>query len=409
MNKQTRKGNFPWAILIGGLLFQGAFVGILTNGTGLVISAIILDRGFTAGALSPYYTIKMLAGAATITTMTSLYFRWGAKKYLTLMATVCCVSFGAMALFTEPWHWYVDAVVIGVFSGNAMMLVPCIINNWFQKYNGVITGTVMAASGLTGAAISPICSKWISAFGWEKTAVLIGVIVGVLCIFSAWFLLRLRPSDCNGTPYGEGEQVHSRQKSGQSSFGSTKPGLLMVTCTGMLLSGVVMVQLTNYFPLYATSIGFDLQIGAVMTSCIMVGNVVGKFSAGALSDRIGPWKTGICVIAAVAAAMGILMTEPGSQLFLYGASALFGLTYSVSTVLSSLVCLDAFGSETYAKRLSKITAFNTLMGAGCNFLVADIYDKTASFRLVFLLGIVLCCSSMCFAIAMLILRRKRVQ
>ena len=41
-----------------------------------------------------------------------------------------------MALFTELWHWYVDAVVIGVFSGNVMMLIPCIINALFMLAYG---------------------------------------------------------------------------------------------------------------------------------------------------------------------------------------------------------------------------------------------------------------------------------
>lgn len=78
----------------------------------------------------------MLAGAASITAMTALYFRWGAERYLSVTAFAACTAFGAMALFTEPWHWYVDAVVIGVFSGNVMMLIPCIINALFMLANG---------------------------------------------------------------------------------------------------------------------------------------------------------------------------------------------------------------------------------------------------------------------------------
>ena len=117
MTKPTLSERFPWAILIGGLLFQGAYMGILINSTGLVISATILDMGFSAGALSPYYTIKMLAGAATIPIMTSLFYRWGAKRFLGLMAAASCIAFGVMALFTQPWQWYADAVVMGVFGG----------------------------------------------------------------------------------------------------------------------------------------------------------------------------------------------------------------------------------------------------------------------------------------------------
>lgn len=372
MTKPKASERFPWAILLGGLLFQGAFVGILTNGTGLVISAIILDRGFSAGALSPYYTIKMLAGAATITTMTGLCFRWGAKRYLTLMTVAACTAFGAMAPFTQPWHWYVDAVIIGIFSGNAMMLVPCII---FHKYNGVVTGTVMAASGMTGAAFSPICSCWIAAYGWQRTAVMIALLVGTLCLFSALFLLRLRPSDCNRQAYGAGEQP-GKKKIVQSGFAGNRQGQMVVLCVGVFMTGVVLVQLVNYIPLYATSIGFDLGVGAMMTSLIMVGNVTGKFLAGAISDRIGPWKAGICMLAAVAAGMAILMTEPGQQVFLYGASALFGLVYSVSAVFmlgialccsSAVFALIILGIQGKRNPSTK-TVSNTTINGGINYV-----------------------------------------
>ncbi len=375
MTKPKASERFPWAILLGGLLFQGAFVGILTNGTGLVISAIVLDRGFSAGALSPYYTIKMLAGAATITTMTGLCFRWGAKRYLTLMTVAACTAFGAMAPFTQPWHWYVDAVIIGIFSGNAMMLVPCIINNWFHKYNGVVTGTVMAASGMTGAAFSPICSCWIAAYGWQRTAVMIALLVGTLCLFSALFLLRLRPSDCNRQAYGAGEQP-GKKKIVQSGFAGNRQGQMVVLCVGVFMTGVVLVQLVNYIPLYATSIGFDLGVGAMMTSLIMVGNVTGKFLAGAISDRIGPWKAGICMLAAVAAGMAILMTEPGQQVFLYGASALFGLVYSVSAVFmlgialccsSAVFALIILGIQGKRNPSTK-TVSNTTINGGINYV-----------------------------------------
>ena len=407
MTKPTQSERFPWAILIGGLLFQGAYTGILINSTGLVISATILDMGFSAGALSPYYTIKMLAGAATIPIMTSLFYRWGAKRFLGLMAAASCIAFGVMALFTQPWQWYADAVVMGVFGGISGMVIPCIINNWFKKYNGVITGAVMASSGLMGAAFNPICSRWISSCGWQGTSVILALLVGGLCLFAALFLLHLRPSDCNRTAFGE--CVQGQKKAVQSGFAGDRQVLMVVLCVGVLLTGSIMVQMINYIPLYAASIGFDLNVGALMTSFIMVGNVAGKLLAGVISDRIGPWKTGICIFAAVGVGMAVLMTEPGQPVYLYGASVLYGFAYSISTVLPALVCLDAFGSEHYAKKLSRIVAINNLLGALCNFLMAAIYDNTASFRLVFCMGIALCCCSAMFALTILAIRAKALQ
>lgn len=404
MTKPTDRERFPWAILIGGLLFQGAYMGILINSTGLVISATILDMGFSAGALSPYYTIKMLSGALAIPTMTALFYHWGAKRFLSLMAAASCLAFGAMAVFTQPWQWYVDAVVIGVFGGVSGMVIPCIINNWFKKYNGLLTGAAMASSGLMGAAFNPICSRWIASRGWQGTSVILSVLVAGLCLLAAVCFLHLKPSDCGRTAYGEGEQT--RKKEVQSGFAGNRLGLMVLLCVGVLLTGSVMVQMINYIPLYATSIGFDLGVGALMTSCIMVGNVAGKLLAGAVSDRIGPWRTGICIFAAVGVGMAVLMAEPSAPLFLYGASVLYGFAYSISTVLPALICVDAFGSETYAEKLSKIVAINNLLGAGCNFLMAAIYDNTASFRLVFCVGIVLCCCSAAFALISLTIRAR---
>ena len=400
------KQTFPAGILMGCLLFQGAFVGILLNGTGITISAIILDKGFPAASLSPYYTIKMLVGAAGITAMTKLFFRWGARKYLTVMTVTSCLCFGIMALFTQPWQWYIDAAATGIFSANAMMVIPCIINNWFRKNNGMITGLVMAASGLAGALFNPVYSQWIDTMGWQRTAVLVSGLVGVLCLTASLFLLELKPSDRGCQAYGETEIEAEQKAEREPAFRDVSSGKMLVLCVGVLLAGTVLVQLTNYIPLFAASVGFSLQTGALMTSFIMVGNVAGKFLAGFLCDRIGPWKTGAGMLTAVAAALAVLMAEPTSPAVLYGASVVFGLVYSASVVVPPLACLDAFGSGTYAGLLSRITAVNSVLGAGCNFLIAGIYDRTGSFRNVFLMGLVLWAVSLVSTGIVLALRKK---
>lgn len=187
------------------------------------------------------------------------------------MTVVSCVCFGVMARFTQPWQWYIDSAVMGVFSSNVMMVIPCIINNWFRKNNGVVTGVVMAASGLAGAIFNPVCSGWIASMGWQRTAVLVAALVGVACLTASLFLLRLRPEDCGCHTYGELEAEEGRKTEMPSSFAGVRPWNLLLLCVGVLLAGTVIVQLTNYFPLYAASIGFDLQTGAWMTSFIMVG------------------------------------------------------------------------------------------------------------------------------------------
>ena len=69
----------------------------------------------------------------------------------------------------------------------------------------------MASSGLMGAAFNPICSRWISSWGWQGTSVILALLVGGLCLFAALFLLHLSPSDCNRVAFGEVGMPRKRQ------------------------------------------------------------------------------------------------------------------------------------------------------------------------------------------------------
>ena len=62
----NKKSNLQYVFVVVALLaLQGGFIGMLVNCTGILLSAVMADMGFTAGKISLYYTVRALAQAAT--------------------------------------------------------------------------------------------------------------------------------------------------------------------------------------------------------------------------------------------------------------------------------------------------------------------------------------------------------
>lgn len=423
MKNRPEAFHYAWTIMAGCILFQAACVGVMINNTGIIISAVIQDCGFSGGSLSLYYTIRMLASAFTVGYTSKLLFKYGAKRYLSLSVGLMGIAYGAMAFFDSLWQWYVSALIFGIAMSSTMMAIPCMINNWFHRKNGLVLGITMAASGVAGAIYSPICSTLIERFGWRVTVLASSGTVAAAALAAAMGILSLYPEDRGWKAYG-GEERNSKERrrcaegmgknlskyldNGQAVDSDSGSSLLLL-CAGCLAAGSALVQLTNYFPLYAGSIGYDLTAGAFMTSCIMMGNVCGKFVIGCLRDRLGVWRAMLCTFMAVIVSLLMLLACPAVPWVLYLASVLFGMIYGISVVMPSLVCLEAFGAGQYAGRLSVITSVNSLLGACSTVVVGNLYDRSGSFSSVFLLAIAVCVFSACCTGLMLVrsLRREK--
>lgn len=384
----SKKLHRAWLVLAGMILMQGGTMGVLINCTGVFFSAIISDLGFRAGDLSIYYTIRSLVSAFAVGTTTKLFFRWGGRRVMAVLGTVLAVSFGCMSLFDQLWQWYFSAVFGGVGMSCVMVVVPVVLNNWFKEHNGLIIGLGMSASGVAGALFSPICSWLISWLGWRLAVAVLACISWVIVVPASLLLIDNTPESVGCTPLGYEKASGASQTRAVSV--AVPPSWVFPACAFALIGAGSLNQFNNQLPIFAQSVGYPLAVGAMLTSLAMVGNVLGKLSIGALSDRIGPYRAVQSVLMTVGSVMLVFLLCKQSTAALYTGSLFFGAVYALTTTMPGLLLIDLYGSENYRSRVSRSQAVSGFVSAITSSVIPYLYDITGSFDIVFVFGAGLC-------------------
>lgn len=368
----------------------------MINCTGVIFSAIIKDMGFRSGDLSIYYTIRAFLQAASCGITTKLFLNKNPKIVMTLLASLGLAAYAGMYFYTELWQWYFSGVLMGICMSCVLVVIPVILNNWFADKNGLVIGIAMAASGLAGAVFSPVLSSLITSMGWRKTAVFNGVVSFLIIVIPTLLLLVKTPEEKGMKPYGWKEKTEvsteSEKKVGNKSY--KIPKSVSVMCLLALITAGVMTQFGNQLPILAQSVGYTIQIGAMVTSCNMVGNVCGKLAIGVMADRIGIFPSVNITSVIIGISTVLLMFSGTSPVMMYGGALLLGLVYSMGTTVPPLVFMDVYGPEGYKTHLSKFQASNSVVMALASSALPYIYDFTGSFNGALILGLVLAITSM---------------
>ncbi len=379
-----------WVVLAGLIMIFAGMSGILSNTVGVFFSAIIEDLDFRAGDLSVYYMIKSLVAAASVAFTTRMFVEKDGRKVMLVTEVLFIASFAVMAFFSRLWQWYIAAAVSGFGGSCFLVAVSIVINNWFVKKRGLALGITMSSSGVTGALMSPVFSRMILSVGWRKTVLITSLICVFLIIIPTLFMFQVSPEETGLKPYGaeEGEEEAADTKT-ESTHRNIPGSVFLMVVIAVLLPGIL-VNFTAQLPIYALSLGYTLEVGAIFTSWCMIGNVAGKLVMGMLSDRIGIYRTTELFLCAVLVSLFLFLFMQGSVTLLNAAAVLFGAEYAIYVNSQPLVLLDIYGPDEYKMKMSRLQAVLGLIGAFVAVLVPYIYDFTGSFDLFFVIGIVFC-------------------
>ena len=376
------------AVFISLLCIEAGLLGVMTNCTGILFSAVIAEFGFRAGDLSLYYLIRSLTAAVACGVLTKLFFERSAKTVVLAVSAVSAVAFGLMSCFNSLWQWYFSAIFSGIGVSFVLVMLPIVINNWFSKNNGLLIGLAMSASGIAGAGYGQICSALVSRYGWRTATVITAAVGFLLAAVPALLFLKAAPKQDAETVRAEEAAARAQLQEGKNATGVA--GWVFPLCAATLIGVVSFAGLSNQMPIYAQSLHYSLEVGATLASLTMLGNVVGKLSIGVLADRIGIYRAVKLLVAVVGCALLLLAFATGMLPVLYVAALLFGTVYAMGTTVPALLLLDLYGKEHYKPKVSRYQSLSAVIAAFAGALLPYLYDFTGSFAIVFALGAGVC-------------------
>ena len=363
-------------------------IGVCVNSAGVFYTPVSESLGIMRGTFSMHGTISLLATAVISLFVPAIMKKYSYKVILIFSVLVAGGSTILMAFSKGVLAFYILGAIRGVSSGLfAIVPITMIINKWFYKNHGLATSIVLSFSGIAAAVCSPIFTKCIQSFGWEIAYIIMGISIIVLCIPAVIYPFSIDPEEIGLLAYGynaKEKQIIDEVTKSENNFNFFNVSFVCFFVFAILHTAIS--GITQHLPGFAETLNYSATIGAMMLSAGMVGNILSKLVIGFISDKLGPVKATIIMIAINIISIVILLLAPSSTVLLIG-SFLFGSVYSVGAVGFALLTKHFFGVENYSTVYPIISFATNFGGAFALSLVGYIYDFTGSYVYAFIIAL----------------------
>lgn len=411
--EKEKSSRFSWLVLIGIIIVRGFATGLNTISS-LFLAPVSEDLGTGIGTLSIYFSIFATVQILWFGYAGKLLNRYDVRWVTAVSVCLQAVSFAAFGWMKHVTGWYVLAIPLAMGAAILVYLLgPVLVNRWFDKNTGSILGIQSAFVGLLGAVLQPMTSNMIEIKGWRAAYFSMGLLaLCVMLLATAFFIrdksgnvsvgkesrlksMQIENVSMNNGLRTEGEEDINVEEAGfqkrmvQDSTHKTicLPALYALTIFLFAVTGVaVFVQ---HIPTYGILMGYSMSNIGMVLSLASIGNAIGAFLIGFLSDRIGGLKTCYLILGVwLAAIVGFLFG--GSHFVIFAiAAVLNGLVTPSVMVSAPILTLLLFGKENYEKIYAKVSMGAPLASIFLIPMYGFIYDVTESYLLVLLILIIL--------------------
>ncbi|MEE8421113.1 MAG: MFS transporter [Dehalococcoidales bacterium] len=376
------------------------YYGYVVVASSFAIQWLSIGSIFTYGVFFKYLADEFGWSRATISGASSLAFltigvmaifagrlndRFGPKIVMSVSAIILGVGYLLMSLLQAPWHLYLFyGVIIGTAMSSHDVVTLSTIARWFVRKRGMMTGIVKVGTGAGQLVVPLIASLLIAANGWRMSYIILGVVTMVLFLAVAQFLRR-DPRQMGLLPDGETSVVSPGTESAEEGLS------LRVAIRTRQFWTVCLAQFTVLFSLltivihivpHATDLGISGPAAAGILSAIGGVSMVGRFTMGTASDKIGLKRSLIiCFVILIA---GLLWLQVARELWMFYLFALvYGFAHGGFFTLASPLIASLFGTKAHGAIFGMVYFMGNIGGAIGPLLAGYIFDVTLSYQITF--------------------------
>ena len=377
---KERNGQLRYlSIVIGAFLSVGVIVGLTNNLYSLYVIPITTGLGISRGLYSMGITVRYIASAFCNLFMGRLYQRFGYRRPTVLLVLLVAASYVGYGTARNAVPLFLGALIYGVgeyFISTAAL--SRMLGNWFQSHLGVVTGIVMAASGVGGSALSLVLSGIMESAGWRASLLFAAGLLAAVAVM-IFFVMKDRPEELGLQPYHDPERrgaAHKPKKVAAPWAGVPMQVLLKkpyfyLTMIGMMLATIASNGVYSAVVPHLQDRGLSAAYAAKMLSLMLVLLAVDKIVLGMLADRFGAhFSTLLCV------------------LFTF-AVVLLSVSVCLNGFIQPLLAAEIFGRSAYNTTLGIMMAMLSVGGLLSSPLVNFSFDATGSYtRILIVLAVI---------------------
>lgn len=386
--KANTKFHYCWVILVGCCIMMSIGFGMCLNSVGVYLPFVADSLGVTRGQVSYYMTIQGFGMIIGMYLAGRMIPKMNIKVLLSIATVIMAVCFFLLSGGKSLTRWYVVAIPLGIsIAFIAPLPISILISNWFEKKRGFASGIAFAFSGITGAILSPIATKIITAYGWQMAYRVYGILALIFMLPTALFILETTPEKKGLLPYGinvSDQNSEKDQKIVAVNYGtSLKDAKKMpIFYTTVLTAGFLSIAggFSQQFPSHAVTMGLDAAIGSTLVSICMVMQLIANVPLGILCDKIGV-RLSATLYSAVGGLGAFLLATCGSSPLMYLGCAMYGIGICQTMVISPQVAREIFGKKDFSQINSIVMIAFALTGAFSHTIYAGLADMRGSYVL----------------------------
>jgi MFS family permease len=381
----ARQGLFyGYIVAVASLLISMSAYGV-HSAFGIFFKPMSGDLGWTRAVTSGAVLIFWVIHGFMSIVIGRLNDRFGPRVSMTVCGLLLGAGFLLMSQINAVWQLYLlFGVVIGFGIGGTFVSLASTVARWFVKRRTVMTGIVVAGSGLGQMIIPPLASYFIYSYTWRLAYIILGGISLVVIVVLAQFLRR-DPAQKGLRPYGESEVKEQQFKpEPPSSFPreavkSRQLWLLitMIFCLGYSVSSI-MVHIVPHI----TDLGISPATAAGIFATMGGAGIVGRVVLGAAADRIGN-KNVFIIGFALMALISFWLIPVTTVWSIYLFAIVFGVASGGCVASESPLVATLFGLKAHGLLLGFVVCGFSVGAAIGPFVTGYIFDIDSSYRVAF--------------------------
>ncbi len=296
------------------------------------------------------------------------------------------------------------AFVLLVVPGTILMgplVGQTLITNWFEAARGRALGIVSAGTTFGGVLVPPLAAALIGALGWRDAMSSLGVIAIGLGVPIVWFCVRDTPAVIGERPDGtaaevprvelaSGDGIDAESTAASPATRSTRallrdPRLLLSGIAFGAISGAGLISTIFTVP-FATELGIPLVAGSMIAALRAGSAMLGKIACGSISDRFGPRRVLLVVLAfEVVLTLALISTrEP----ILFAALGIgIGFVGGAPLPLKAALVGRLFGRHEFAAAMGLLSPLGLPFSLAAAPVAGWIYARGESYAAAFALAI----------------------
>ena len=318
--------------------------------------------------------------------------RIGPKITLIIAGLLVGAGFISTGFLTaeHPYLLYVTyALLAGTGIGFSYNVVVSTVNAWFPDKKGLSSGCLMMGFGISTLLLGKVAEKlfYIDSFGWSKTYILMGAVVGIVIIL-AGIILR-KPSADMVFPQPKEKKSAAKENFVVRDF-TTKEMLKSFTFWRAFVFMILITAVGNTVISFAKDLvlSFDAtdNLATTLVGVLAVFNGIGRILTGALYDSLGRKRTMLAsnILTIFAAGLTLVAVLTHSLPLCVVGLCLTGLSYGSCPTITSAFTASFYGTKYFPTNYS-ITNFNLILASFIATFSSSLLTSTGSYTAPFVL------------------------